>query len=121
MENLENLQKQLKEIAMGMSQDEYLTFVHKPLMEANGDKMRGDIEKIKIENHDVVKAIEEEMQKELDYLKQCHNKRIDRLRAENARLEKELKEKGFDKITLPKPTKTYKHYSYHCGINEKKR
>lgn len=108
MENLESLQKGLKEIAMEMTQDEYLAFIHKPLMEANGDKMRADIEKIKIENPELVKAIEEETQKELAYLRSLHDKRVEEIKAENERLEKELKEKGFDKLTLPKPTKTYK-------------
>lgn len=102
----DELEKQLKEVAMGMSQDEYLEFVYKPLMEANGEKMRADIERAKEEHPEIVKACEENANKVLSLFQKDCDKRIMELKAENERLKRELKEKCFDKLTLPKPTKT---------------
>lgn len=58
MGKLDSLKLQLKELAMATTQDEYLKFVYQPLMQANDEKLKVDIEKVEREHPELVKAIQ---------------------------------------------------------------
>lgn len=119
---MENLKTKLRDLAMSMTQDEYLEFVYQPLMQANGEKLRADIEQIKRERPDIVKAGEENTERILSYMQKDYDEYVERLKAEVKRLEEELKESGADKMKFPPPTPMPAYDScmqFRCGAFEK--
>lgn len=105
--NKDELQKALKDLAMNTTQDEYMTFVTKFLVEANSVKLQREVEKLEKEHPEECERTKKAFQKvygawEKDrqqYAIELKN-RVDKLRKEYETLNKQ---------NMPKPNKYEKN------------
>lgn len=102
---MENLETQLKDLAMSMTEEEYSQFVLKPLIRANCEKLRIDIEKFEVENPEIAKAIKENENYLIECLEKSRQDYIAHLQEENKRLEEELKRHPIDFSQIKPPKK----------------
>ena len=102
---MENLKTQLKDLAMSMTQDEYIEFVYQTHREANDEKLRVSIEQIKRELPDLVKVGEKNTKRLLQYMQKDYEEYIERLKAENERLKEDLKNNPIDYSQIKPPKK----------------